>query len=624
MYVLGIILARAGSKGLPDKCVRPLLGRAVIEYTFDHALAARAVDAVVLTTDSEPAKALARARGITVVDRPAELAIDTATVDDAARHTVRTFEAESGRTVGAVVLLYGNIPVRADGIIDRVVGHLSETDADSVRTVAPATKQHPDWLHRLDGDRMSQYRPNSIYRRQDLEPLYYHDGAVAAVTRAALFAAPRWDGDFQGFLGEDRRAVIQQPEDSVDIDGPVDFFQAEAILQAQHAKGAEASSASRVAWPRLRGHVEDAHVHASVAMPPRASHVDVAPAIAIGDAQIGIGHPVYVIAEAGVNHNGSLDRALQMVDAAADAGADAVKFQMFTARTLVTAGAGAAAYQQRNTGASTQQEMLRRLELTREDFAAIRQRCVDRGVEFLATPFALPDLEALISLGARAIKLASTDLNNVPLVRAAAGAGLPLLVSTGAANANEIEAAVGRMDDWCAAGRTVLLHCVSSYPTEWADANLRAIGELHRRFGRHCGFSDHTLSDQTGALAVAAGARVLEKHFTLDRRLDGPDHAMSLEPDALARYIDNARRAEQAMGSGELDAIAAEDEVRRLARRSLVAARDIAGGEILTADCVIAKRPAGGLEPGDLDLVLGKRAIQPIPTDAQLTLEMVE
>lgn len=231
MTILGVILSRAGSKGLPDKCVRELLGRPVISYTFDHVAASHRLTAAVLSTDSEPAKVLAKEVGIEVVDRPAALATDTATVDDAARHAVTCWESRHGTRVDAIALLYGNIPVRADGLIDRAIDHLRATGADSVRSVAPVSKQHPDWLHRLDGDTMVQYRVNSIYRRQDLDPLYYHDGAVAAVTRASLYAATASPDDHQAFLGADRRAIIQCPEDAVDIDGPVDLLLAEAILR---------------------------------------------------------------------------------------------------------------------------------------------------------------------------------------------------------------------------------------------------------------------------------------------------------------------------------------------------------------------------------------------------------
>jgi sialic acid synthase SpsE/CMP-N-acetylneuraminic acid synthetase len=565
----------------------------VIEYTFDHALAARRVDAVLLTTDSEPAKELARGRGIMVVDRPAELASDTATVDDAARHAVRVYEERTGQNVDAVALLYGNIPVRADGLIDRAVQHLAETGADSVRSVAPVSKQHPDWIHRLDGDRMTQFRSNSIYRRQDLEPLYYHDGALAVVKRAALLAAPRWEGDHQGFLGDDRRAIVQQPEDSVDIDGPVDLHLAEAILRARGKHDAQAEDGAA------------------------------APDIAIGSAVIGAGQPVFVIAEAGVNHNGSADVALRLVDAAADAGADAVKFQMFTADTLVTADASTAEYQQAASGQLNQHAMLRELELTLNDFARVRQRCAERGVEFLATPFSAADLIALVTMGVPAVKLASTDLNNVALLRPATRAALPLIVSTGAATGAEIASAVDVLRDTGAADRTVLLHCVSSYPTEWDQANLRAIGELRQRFGLHTGFSDHTLSEATGALAAAAGARVIEKHFTLDCSATGPDHAMSLEPGGLARYIDGIRHAEAALGEGSLDVAACEQEVRQIARKSVVAARDIAAGEVLTAEALTAKRPSGGLEPGDIDRLVGRQAIDDIPADTRLAWEMV-
>jgi CMP-N,N'-diacetyllegionaminic acid synthase len=237
MVALGIILARAGSTGLRDKCVRPLLGRPLIDYTFDHALASTRLTAIVLTTDSEPAKQLARRREIETIDRPAELATEMATVDAAARHAVESWEARHRQVVDAVVLLYANIPVRAAGVIDRALEHLERTGASSVRTVAPVGKHHPDWLHRLDRDRLVQFRPNSIYRRQDLEPLYGHDGAVVAVTRQALFDALQTPDDAHAFFGPDRRAIVQQPDDAVDVDDVVDLYLAEAILRAQSESG---------------------------------------------------------------------------------------------------------------------------------------------------------------------------------------------------------------------------------------------------------------------------------------------------------------------------------------------------------------------------------------------------
>ncbi|MBU0616811.1 MAG: acylneuraminate cytidylyltransferase family protein [Planctomycetes bacterium] len=232
MVALGIILARAGSTGLRDKCVRPLLGRPLIEYTFDHALASQWLTASVLTTDSIPARRLAEQRGIEVIERPPELASDTATVDAAARHAVAVWESRHQQNVDAVVLLYANIPVRATGVIDRALEHLERSGGCSVRTVVPVGRHHPDWSLRLEGDRLAQFRQNSIHRRQDLEPLYYHDGAVVAVTRRALFDALQTPDDAHAFFGEDRRAIVQAQPDAVDVDEPFDLRVAEAVLRA--------------------------------------------------------------------------------------------------------------------------------------------------------------------------------------------------------------------------------------------------------------------------------------------------------------------------------------------------------------------------------------------------------
>jgi len=236
MTALGVILARAGSKGLREKCVRLLLGRPLIEYTFDHALASDLLTCSVLTSDSSAARELARARGIETVERPPALATDTATVDAAARHAVEAWERRHERRVDIVALLYGNIPVRGEGLIDRALAHLADSGASSVRSVAPVGKHHPDWLHRLHEDRLEQFRSNSIYRRQDLAPLYYHDGAVVAVTREAMFDAVKTPDDAHAFFGEDRRAIVVRPEDSVDVDEPMDLYRAEAVLRARLEK----------------------------------------------------------------------------------------------------------------------------------------------------------------------------------------------------------------------------------------------------------------------------------------------------------------------------------------------------------------------------------------------------
>lgn len=345
-------------------------------------------------------------------------------------------------------------------------------------------------------------------------------------------------------------------------------------------------------------------------------------AVRIGGRRIAPGEPAYVIAEAGVNHNGSVESALEMVDAAAAAGADAFKVQVFRAADLAAPDAQTAAYESESSG--SQREMLARLELDDDALARIRARCEQRRVEFLATPFGVDDVRRLTQQRVRAVKIASTDIDNALLLRAAARTGLPLIVSTGAATRAEIDAAARRLREWGAGERLILLHCVSSYPTPLEAANLRAIAALQTAFGVPCGFSDHTVETHTGALAVAAGACVLEKHFTLDRRSAGPDHALSLEPGGLREYVAAVRAAETALGSGRLGLSEIEREVRRVARRSVVAARDLAAGDVLKEDMLALKRPAGGLPPGELDALLGRRLRVAVPRDARLAMDMLE
>ena len=233
MRTLAVIIARAGSRGLRDKCVLPLCGRPIIAYTISHAQQSRLVDAIVLSSDSVRALAIGRAAGISVIQRPGHLATDATPVADVVRHATRVCEQSDGRCFDAVVVLYGNIPLRGDGAIDRCIQLMEQTGCDSVRTVAPVGKMHPDWMHRLDGDHLVQFRPNSIHRRQDLEPLYYHDAAVIVVKRDLLMASEN-SSDPHAFFGADRRAVIQEEHDTVDIDGLDDFYRAEALIRLRN------------------------------------------------------------------------------------------------------------------------------------------------------------------------------------------------------------------------------------------------------------------------------------------------------------------------------------------------------------------------------------------------------
>jgi N-acetylneuraminate synthase/N,N'-diacetyllegionaminate synthase len=355
--------------------------------------------------------------------------------------------------------------------------------------------------------------------------------------------------------------------------------------------------------------------------------------VQIGSVAVGGSAPTYIIAEAGVNHNGDLSLALEMVSAAAAVGADAVKFQAFSARRLVTPDASAAGYQR----AGKQRELLERLELQEEDFVAIAGQCAAHGIELLITPFSPEDVAMVTSMGVRAIKVASPDLANPPLLKAAARTGLTVVLSTGAADLKEIAAALDTLAQ-AGAREVALLHCVSSYPTPLHEAQLRCIETLSKKFGTPVGYSDHTMDLQTGELAVQAGACLLEKHFTLDPTLDGPDQAMSLRPVELGTYINRARAARrgelnesaldephrQALGDGVKRVRPLEQDVRQAARSSVTSTVAIAKGTVITAAMLTVKRPAGGIGPGELDKVPGRKAAVDIPADATITEKMLK
>lgn len=330
----------------------------------------------------------------------------------------------------------------------------------------------------------------------------------------------------------------------------------------------------------------------------------------------------YIIAEAGVNHNGDLARALAMVDVAADAGADAVKFQTFRAARLVTAQASKASYQERSGVAGEGQlGMLSRLELPLAAHHDLIARCHTRGIEFLSTGFDVESLEELHELGVARYKIPSGEIDNTPYLRHVARFGAPLIMSTGTATLTEVTAA---LDTLLSAGarreQVTVLHCTTSYPTLFEDVNLRAMLTIRDTLGVAVGYSDHTLGIEVPIAAVAMGAVVIEKHFTVDRSLPGPDHAASLEPPELAAMVRGIRHVEVALGSPEKRPTAAEQEIRAAIRKSIVAARPIRTGERYTAECLTTKRPAGGLSPARWDDVLGRRAPRDFAQDEAIEL----
>ncbi len=351
--------------------------------------------------------------------------------------------------------------------------------------------------------------------------------------------------------------------------------------------------------------------------------------------------PVLIIAEAGVNHNGSVEMGVRLIDAAAEAGADVVKFQTFKTGAVIARHAPKARYQQENCGSEESQfDMVRKLELDGAAFHRLAEHCAARGIEFLSTPFDLESLDLLVrELPVRRLKLPSGEITNAPLLLEAARSRLPLIVSTGMATLGDIEEALGviafgllpaetppsraafadayhtALHQGLLAGTVTLLHCTSEYPAPLSEINLHAMATLSHAFGLPVGYSDHSEGITVPVAAVALGARVIEKHFTLDRTLPGPDHRASLEPAELKAMVTAIRATELALGNPRKGLQPGEADTRRVARKSLVAACAIPAGAPFTKDTLTTKRPGGGRSPFDFWSLLGQPATRAYDAD---------
>ena len=329
-----------------------------------------------------------------------------------------------------------------------------------------------------------------------------------------------------------------------------------------------------------------------------------------------------IIAEAGVNHNGDVALAKKLIDAAAKAGADLVKFQTFNADRLATRTAAKADYQTQTTGgAETQHAMLQRLELSEAMHHELIEHCACRQIGFLSTGFDIESVDLLFGLGQNLFKIPSGEITNLPYLRHIGRLGKEVILSTGMATLSEVEAAIEALETaGTPRSRITVLHCTTEYPTPMDEVNLRAMQTLRSAFGVRVGYSDHTQGIEVAIAAVAMGATVIEKHFTLDRSLPGPDHKASLEPEELKAMVAAIRNIERALGDGIKRLTSSEAKNRPIARKSIVASRDIRVGEIFSSENLTTKRHGTGISPMRWDEVIGQRAGCDFAADESITL----
>jgi N-acetylneuraminate synthase len=344
--------------------------------------------------------------------------------------------------------------------------------------------------------------------------------------------------------------------------------------------------------------------------------------ISLGQRTVGDGEPVFIIAEAGVNHNGSLENALKLVDVAKASGADAVKFQLFNADEQVSRAAQTADYQQAQTGQESMLEMARSYDLPWEAHRDIKKHCEQVGITYMSSCFDQKAVDFFLELGGAGIKVGSGELTNYPLLAYMSSTGKPILLSTGMSTLEDV---VGAVEHIHASGPSsvALFQCTSEYPTAINRVNLRVIATLKQRFQVPIGYSDHTEGNTAAIAAVALGACMVEKHFTLDKSMIGPDHRMSLDPHELQGYVEAIRAAELALGDNEKKPTEAEVEVAKVARRSLVSTRVIQPGETLSDENVTLKRPANGIDPRLWPSVRGRKVRTEIAADIPITWEQL-
>jgi N,N'-diacetyllegionaminate synthase len=330
---------------------------------------------------------------------------------------------------------------------------------------------------------------------------------------------------------------------------------------------------------------------------------------------------VYIIAEAGVNHNGSIENAKKLIDAAVSAGADSVKFQTFIAENLVTENVGKAEYQKQEAGSDESQlKMLKKLELSFDEFKELQSYCEDKSIDFLSTAFDFDSIDFLNDIGIKKWKVPSGDITNLPFLVKIARTQKPVILSTGMSDMTEIREAINILKQHGTEDLTVL-HCTSEYPAPYKEVNLKAMNSIAEAFGVEVGYSDHTKGIEIPVAAVAMGAQIIEKHFTLDNNMEGPDHKASLEPSELKKMVSSIRNVELAMGTGEKKPVPSEEKNKMLVRKSIIASRKIEKGELFTEKNLTVKRPGTGVSPMKWFEILGRNSTKNYIKDELITDE---
>lgn len=614
LKILAIIGARSGSKGISHKNIKPLLGKPLFAWAAEAAQASRYKPRIIMSTDSAEYAKLAREQGIEVPFlRPAGLSGDSVPDFDYLYHAVEWLEAHEGWRPDIVLRLPPTSPLVTPEHIDECIRLLVEDSAaDSSRTITKAGK-HPYKLWKIEGDYIVPFLPESYIGVADAHnlprqsfPEAYSHVSVIALKRDTLM-------EKRAMAGDRIRYVLVPKEQAIDIDGELDFALAEILLK--HRAVAPEERETVLEWSRsVLGRA------LPLALNARRLFRQLPPAVKVQAKYVGKGHPVFVVAEIGNNHNGDFDLAMRSIKAAADAGADAVKFQKRDVETLLAKEMKEMPYINERSFGKTYAEHREKQELSEEQFKKLKEYSETLGVVFFATPFDKKSADVLERIGVHAYKIASFDVTNLPLLEYVAKKGKPILLSTGASTLEEIDKAVE-----CIVTHNTLLilnHCTSLYPTPDNKIDLAMVRVLAERYKPlPVGYSGHEPDILPTVASIALGATTVERHFTLDKKMHGSDHHMSIEPQEFNRMVDDIRRMEVLLGSDEKKIYDDEVPIRHKHAKSIVVARPIKKGQRITLEDLTVKAPGYGINPMNMQALIGKIAAQDLDEDTVVPKE---
>ena len=513
MNILAVIPARGGSKGIPGKNIKLLAGKPLIAYSIEAASKSRLINRIFVSTDDDKIKQISKKYGAEIIKRPKEMAKDDSPTMDSIIHVLNNLE-KKGFVTDIVVLLQPTSPLRTHEDVDNAINLFIKNKDKCDSLVSVCEYDHsPYWSLKVDGDFLKPNFGEEYFkmRRQELPKIYMPNGSIFISNKKSLLKS-------KSFYKGNIIPYFMKSGESIDIDTLIDFKLAEITLGDKNIK------------------LENKTVEKD--------------------------QPSLIIAEAGVNHNGSLDLAKKLINAAKESGADAVKFQTFKTADLVTKNAEKAEYQKDTTTENSQYDMIKKLELSDDDFKELAKYADKKDIIFLSSPFDFESVDLLDEISVPAFKLGSGEITNFPLLEHVASKGRPVILSTGMATMDEIEEAVNFLHN--KTNDLILMHCITSYPAKIENVNLKFIETLRSTFKLPVGFSDHTLGIEMPIAAVARGCCVIEKHFTLNKNLEGPDHKASLEPSEFKKMVLSIRNVEKGIGTGIKELTPEEKEIKKI------------------------------------------------------------